>query len=238
VINLERYLSQLVVPGIGTDGQKKIAAAKILVIGAGGLGCPVLTYLAAMGIGTIGIVDNDIVEMKNLHRQVLYNETDTGKLKVQVAREKLQLQNSGIRIVAYPERLTENNASQLFSDHDMVIDCCDNVETRYIIDQYTSDLGKPFVYGAVRQLEGQVSVFNYKDGPSYKHLFPDEELAKSELDCATAGIIGYVPGMVGCLQVNEAVKIILGDDAHILSGEILTINLHSLIFRKFKIKNY
>ena len=237
MISSPRYFSQLAVPGIGPTGQTKIAAAKVLVTGAGGLGCPVLSYLAAMGIGHIGIVENDIVEMKNLHRQVLYSETDIGKLKVQVALEKLQAQNSEIKITAHPERLTQKNARQIIAGYDIVVDCCDNVATRYVVDGHTKELGKPFVYGAVRQMEGQVSVFNYNDGPSYKHLFPDEKMADEELDCAAAGIVGYVTGLVACLQVNEVLKIILGDE-HVLRGEVLTIDLRNLQFRKFKIKRY
>lgn len=237
MISSARYFSQLVVPGIGLEGQTKIANAKVLVIGAGGLGCPVLSYLAAMGIGHIGIVENDIVELKNLHRQVLYSEADIGKLKVQVALEKLQAQNSEIKITLHPERLSQKNALQIIAGYDIIVDCCDNVATRYVVDGYTRELGKPFVYGAVRQMEGQVSVFNYRDGPAYRQLFSDEKMAAAELDCAAAGIIGYVTGLVGCLQVNEVLKIIL-EDEHVLSGQLLTINLRNLQFRKFKIKRY
>lgn len=238
MINKVRYFSQLIIPGIGAEGQSKIAATSVLVVGAGGLGCPVLSYLSAMGIGKIGIIDADTVEMKNLHRQVLYNEADIGKLKVQVAQQKLQAQNSEIKITIYPERLTEINAGKIIAGYSLVIDCCDNVETRYIIDRHTKMLDKPFVYGAVRQMEGQVSVFNYQNGPSYHHLFPDDQIATDEMDCAAAGIVGYVTGIVGCLQVNEVLKIILGNHEGLLSGEILTIDLQNLYFRKFKIKNF
>lgn len=237
MISHARYFSQLIVPVIGPQGQNKISAAKVLVIGAGGLGCPVLSYLAAMGIGHIGIAENDFVEMKNLHRQILYCEADIGKLKVEVAFKKLQDQNSEIKITTHPQKLTGKNARQIIEGYDIVVDCCDNVETRYIVDRHTKELGKPFVYGAVRQMEGQLSVFNYNDGPCYRHLFPDEKMAAAELDCAAAGIIGYVTGLVGCLQVNEVLKIILGD-AHVLTGEVLTIDLRNLQFRKFKIMRY
>lgn len=237
MINSTRYFSQLVVPGIGVEGQNKIAAARVLVIGAGGLGCPVLSYLAAMGIGTIGLIDNDIVEMKNLHRQVLYNEADIGKLKALVAKEKLLAQNSEITIVAYPERLTEKNAAKIITDYDIVVDCCDNAETRYIVDLHTKMQGKPFVFGAIRQMEGQVGVFNYYDGPSYRNLFPDQEIVAAELDCATAGIIGYVTGVVGCLQVGEVLKIILGSN-DLLQDKFLSIDLQTLQITKLKIKKY
>jgi sulfur-carrier protein adenylyltransferase/sulfurtransferase len=209
-----------------------------LVIGAGGLGCPVLSCLAAMGIGYIGMVDDDIVELKNLHRQTLYSEADIGKPKVQVALQRLQAQNSEINITAYRLRFTKKNAAELVADYDMVVDCCDNAQTRYVIDDYTKARGKPFVYGAVRQMEGQLSVFNYKKGPSYRHLFPDETAAALEQDCSSAGITGHVTGLIGSLQVNEVVKIISGDDEHVLSGEILSIDLQGLEFRKLKIRNY
>lgn len=232
-----RYLSQMVIPGIGIDGQQKIAACKVLVIGAGGLGCPVLSYLTSMGIGIIGIVDDDIVEEKNLHRQVLYDEADIGKLKALSAKEKLAQQNSTTRFTAYTERLNEKNAEAIIADYDIIVDCCDNVATRYIVDQVTKTLHKPFVYGAVRHMEGQVSVFNYNSGPSFRQLFPDETIFAGELDCAAAGIIGFVTGIVGCLQVNEVLKIILQDDS-VLSGEVLTVDLQTLLFRKFKISSY
>jgi sulfur-carrier protein adenylyltransferase/sulfurtransferase len=237
VIDIQRYFSQLSVPHIGLAGQQKIAAARVLVIGAGGLGCPVLSYLAAMGTGTIGVMDDAIVEIKNLHRQVLYDEADVGKLKVQVAQEKVRAQNSEIAFNSIPEKLSAENARQFIADYDIVVDCCDNAETRYTLDQYSGQLGKPFVYGAVRKMEGQVSVFNYLNGPSYKHLFPNKEIAAEELDCATAGIVGFVTGIIGCLQVNEVMKIILEDNS-VLSGEVLTMNLQTLHFRKLKLKRY
>jgi adenylyltransferase/sulfurtransferase len=236
--NTERYLSQMLIPGIGSSGQAKIAASKVLVVGAGGLGCPVLTCLAAMGTGNIGIVDGDKVEMKNLHRQPLYCEVDIGKLKVDVARARLVAQNSEINITAYPLWFSQQNAALLISAYDIIVDCCDNAQTRYFIDQHTKAVNKPFVYGAVRQMEGQVSVFNYKNGPAYRHLFPHAAATESELDCASAGIIGQVTGLVGSLQVNEVVKIILEDDEHVLSGDVLTIDMVGLQFRKFRIKTY
>lgn len=238
MINAARYLSQMLIPGIGHEGQAKIAAAKVLVIGAGGLGCPVLTCLAAMGTGYIGIVDDDSVELKNLHRQPLYSEADIGKPKAAIAMQKLQAQNSDITITAWPERFTGKNAAALIAAYDIVVDCCDNAATRYIIDRYTKAAGKPFVYGAVRQMEGQLSVFNYKNGPAYTHLFPDEAAGAAEMDCAGAGIIGYVTSLIGSLQVNEVVKIIVEDDENILSGEVLAIDLQRLEFRKFTIKTY
>lgn len=232
-----RYLSQITIPEIGYGGQQKIAAAKVLIIGAGGLGCPVLSYLTGMGTGTIGIVDNDVVEIQNLHRQVLYTEADIGQLKAVTAKEKLKGLNSNITINVYAERLSKENAHEIIRAYDLVIDCCDNAETRYLVNDITRALNKPFVYGAVRQWEGQLSVFNYKDGPSYRHLFSNEVASAEEKDCASAGITGHVTGIIGSLQVNEALKIILDGD-NVLSGQVLIINLYNLEFRKFKIKKY
>ena len=238
MINTVRYFSQMIMPGIAAEGQAAIAAAKVLVIGAGGLGCPVLAALAAMGTGHIGIIDDDMVEMKNLHRQLLYSEADIGKPKVQVALQKLQAQNSEVTITVYPERFTEPNAAALVAAYDIIVDCCDNAATRYIIDQHTKAQNKPFVYGAVRQWQGQLSVFNFRNGPSYKNLFADEAAAAAETDCASTGIMAHITGIIGSLQVNEVVKIITGDDEHVLSGEVLTIDLQGLEFRKFKVKSY
>ena len=234
-MDVARYFSQIVIPGVGIEGQQALANAKVLVIGAGGLGCPVLSYLTSSGIGTIGVVDDDIVELKNLHRQVLYDESDVQQLKVIVAKEKLMQQNSTVSINAYPERLNPVNVKSIISDYDIVVDCSDNIATRYLIDDISRQLNKPFVYGAVRQMEGQVSVFNYRDGPCFAELFPDKKDFEGQPDCATAGILGYVVGLIGCLQVNEVIKMILKMDG-VLSGEILSIDLGTMNFRKFKIK--
>jgi sulfur-carrier protein adenylyltransferase/sulfurtransferase len=237
VSNALRYLSQMTIPEIGHSGQQKIGTAKVLVIGAGGLGCPVLSYLTGLGTGTIGIVDNDVVEIQNLHRQVLYTEADIGQLKAATAAKKLKALNSNITINIYAERLTKENALQIIGAYDLVIDCCDNAQTRYLVNDTTRSLNKPFVYGAVRHWEGQLSVFNYKNGPSYRHLFSSETASAEEENCASAGISGHVTGVVGSLQVNEALKIILGDD-NVLSGQVLIINLYNLEFKKLTIKKY
>lgn len=225
----------MVISGISREGQQRMAAAKVLVIGAGGLGCPVLSYLAGAGIGTIGIVDPDTVELKNLHRQVLYHEADLQQPKAIAARKKLSAQNSSIVIHAYPECLTESNAGSLISRFDIVVDCCDNIETRYLIDTVTRQQQKPFVYGAVRQWEGQISVFNYRQGPSFSDLFPEPAVFANELDCATAGIMGHVAGITGCIQANETIKIILQEEP-VLSGKVMAFDLSILNFRTFNFK--
>lgn len=233
-MNMQRYFSQMTIPNIGIQGQQKISEAKILVVGAGGLGCPVLSQLTAMGIATIGIIDDDVVQLQNLHRQTLYNEADMGKPKVLVAAEKLTQQNSTVNIITYQERLTALNADTIIAHYDIVIDCCDNVATRYCIDDSCHTLNKPFVYGAVRQYQGQLAVFNYKTGPRYRHLFADPQQGLLEQDCATAGIMGFVTGIVGSMQVNEALKIIL-QSPDILSGYVMVMDFEKYVFRKFKI---
>lgn len=234
-MDLSRYFSQMAIPEIGVKGQQLIAAAKVLVIGAGGLGCPVLSYLAGAGIGTIGVIDDDRVEAKNLHRQVLYAEADISQLKAVAAKKKLTELNSTIVVHAYPERLTPDNAGILIPAYDIVVDCCDNIRTRYIAGEATRQYNKPFVYGAVRHLQGQMSVFNYQEGPSFTDLFPDKTIFDNEQDCAAAGITGCTAGLVGCLQASEVLKIVTGM-ATILSGEVLTIDLAAMHFRKLKIR--
>ena len=232
----QRYFSQIAMPQIGPFGQQKIQAASVLVIGAGGLGCPVLSYLAGLGVGRIGIMDNDTVALQNLHRQVLYTEAEIGRLKAVVAGERLLQQNSSLNINTYPYRLDAGNAIDTVKAYDVVIDCCDNVATRYVIDDSTKKLQIPFVYGAVKHMEGQVSVFNYKGGPCYRDLFADENAAAFENDCSFAGIAGFVTGTVGSLQVTEAMKIIV-EHKQVLSGVVLCIDLEQQVFRKFKIRS-
>lgn len=232
--DMRRYIHQIIIPEVGIEGQRKIAKSKILVVGAGALGCPVLQYLAGLGVGQIGVVDNDTVSKENLHRQVLYYEDEVGKSKAAVAKEKLARLNSDIVINAVTERLDAENAGRIIAHYDIIIDCSDNIETRYCIDQASKLFNKPFVYGGVRRYEGQVSVFNYKDGPSFFSIFPDKKLFEQELDCASAGIVGYVAGVIGCLQVNEALKIILGMEP-CLSGFMLTADLQTMVMRKLKL---
>ncbi len=229
-----RYASQMIIPEIGVEGQQKLAQAKVLVVGAGGLGCPALLYLAGLGIGTIGIADDDTVSIANLHRQVLYTEADKGKPKAIIAQQRLQQHNSTLNIIAHTERVTAKNAAALINDYDMVVDCSDNIDTRYIIDQATAAQHKPFVYAGIRRFEGQVAVFNYKGAPSFTDSFPDKERFTAEQDCATAGIVGYTAGLVACLQVNEVVKCVLQLPG-VLAGEILTVHLQTMVMRRWKL---
>lgn len=233
--DLFRYMSQVMVPEVGSLGQQHIEAARLLVIGAGGLGCPALQYLVGMGVGNIGIVDDDTVSITNMPRQILYTEQDVGRLKVDVAKERLQRMNSRVTIDCYAHRLNAGNARQFLKLYDLVIDCSDNIDTRYIIDEACCDQCKPFVYAGVRHFEGQVSVFNYDGGPSFSTVFPDRQQFELVADCATAGTLGHTVGLIACLQVNEALKIILHRQDS-LSGYLLTIDLLTLIMRKLKLR--
>jgi sulfur-carrier protein adenylyltransferase/sulfurtransferase len=233
-VNSHRYLSQLNVPEVGKEGQEKFLASKVLVIGAGGLGCPALQYLAGMGIGVIGILDDDLVQLSNLHRQVLYNEEDVGKVKVHVAADKIKLINSDIEIRAISARASLENISSLISDYHIVVDCTDNLQSRMIIDEACHSLGIPLVFGAVRQFEGQVSVFNYHNQSRYSDFYKESQNLEV-ISCAQDGIMGHTAGLIGCLMTNEVVKIILGLD-NVLSGMLLSINLLSGQMRKFKLQ--
>jgi adenylyltransferase/sulfurtransferase len=192
-------------------------------VGAGGLGCPVLQYLAAAGIGTLGIIDFDDVEESNLQRQILFGTSSLGKNKALAAKKRLEDLNPDITINAYPYQLTANNALDLFKQYDIIVDGTDNFATRYLINDAAIICNKPIVYGAIYKFEGQVSVFNYKDGPSYRCLFPNPPKLGSVANCSEIGVLGVLPGIIGTLQANEVIKIILGFD-HVLSGKLFCFN--------------
>jgi molybdopterin/thiamine biosynthesis adenylyltransferase/rhodanese-related sulfurtransferase len=205
-----RYQRQLQLPGFGREGQQKLADAKVLVIGAGGLGVPVLQYLTGMGVGTLGIVDADQVSLSNLHRQVIYTPADVGQLKVDCCVQKLKKQNQDVQFNTYPHFLSSDNALDIVKDYDLVVDATDNFNARYLINDACVILKKPFVYGALQQFEGHVSVFNHQDGPTYRCLYP-EPLGEGQIpDCNTAGVLGIVPGLIGSYQALETIKIITG----------------------------
>jgi sulfur-carrier protein adenylyltransferase/sulfurtransferase len=233
--NYTRYGSQLLMPEIGMQGQAKISAARLLVIGAGGLGCPLLTYATAAGVGTIGMVDDDKVSLSNLHRQVLYTENDIGKMKVDAAGTILSAMNSNLKFEIFPERIVLSNARSLVEKFDIVADCSDNIATRYLVDDVCARLQKPLIYAAIRGFEGQVSVFNYRGGPSFSHAFPDRTVFEGENDCAMAGILGTTAGVMGCLMANEALKVML-EMNEVLSGKVLSINLLTINMRKWRLK--
>jgi adenylyltransferase/sulfurtransferase len=225
--DLDRYQRQLIIPAVGEAGQEKLKQARVLVTGAGGLGSPVLMYLAAAGVGTIGIVDFDIVSISNLQRQVLYVTGNIGRVKADVAAERISLLNPLIRVISYPIRLTVENAPDILAGYDIAIDCSDNFATRYLLSDATHEAGIPMVYGAVFQFMGQVSVLNYKGGPSYRDLFPEEMHLAGDNQTDPPGVIGALPGIIGSIQACEVIKIITGA-GDILAGRLLQIDALSL----------
>lgn len=220
---IRRYNRHIIMPEVGLDGQEKLKVAKVLVIGAGGLGCPVLLYLTAAGVGTLGIVDDDVVDESNLQRQVLFSTEDIGKKKVSVTQLKLQAQNPEVKVILHPERLTAVNALEIFKNYDFIIDGSDNFPTRYLVNDACVILNKPLVFGSIFKFEGQVSVFNYKNGPTYRCLFPQPPNAAESPSCSQIGVIGVLPGMIGTMMTNEAIKLILGK-GKLLSGRLFIIN--------------
>lgn len=231
---MNRYNRHIILSEIGQKGQDKLANAKVLVVGAGGLGCPVLQYLAAAGIGTIGIIDFDVVEESNLQRQVLYGISSLGKNKAIAAKERLIDLNDTIKIHAYSEKLAHAFALDLFEDYDIIVDGTDNFSTRYLINDASVIKNKPLVYGAIYKFEGQVAVFNYKNGPSYRCIFPNPPEKNSIPNCSEIGVLGVLPGIIGSLQANEVLKIILGL-GDVLSGKLLCYNALTNDVRTLKI---
>ena len=219
----DRYIRQINLKDFGPEAQQKLKDASVLVVGAGGLGIPVLQYLNAMGVGTLGIVDQDIIALSNLQRQVLYSEQDLGKSKVQVTLEKLKAQNSETQFKRYDTFLVRDNALEIIADFDLLVDASDNFPTRYLINDACVMLKKPFVYGALHGFEGQVSVFNYRNGPTYRCLFPTMPSEQEIPDCNENGVLGVIPGIVGNLQALEVVKI-LTNKGKVLSGKLLLFN--------------
>lgn len=229
---LSRYNRQMILPELGLAGQEKLKAAKVLVIGAGGLGCPILQYLAAAGVGEIGIIDDDVVELSNLHRQILYNHTDLGQPKAKVAAAKLAMLNPHIRLKAYHERFTAASAAKICRDYDLVIDCSDNFSTRYLVNDTCVTLAKTLLFGSILQFEGQVAVFNYQGSANYRNLYPTPPT--ENLNCVEGGVIGILPGIVGLYMANEALKLICGI-GETLSGKLMTINALNNTVLVFKI---
>ncbi len=214
-----RYNRHLLLNEVGLCGQQKIKSSKVLVIGAGGLGCPSLLYLAAAGVGTIGIIDFDKVEESNLQRQVLFETKDIGKNKATCAKQKLDSLNPLINIIAYNFALSNKNALDLFTQFDIIVDGTDNFTSRYIINDACFLSKRPLIYGSIHKFEGQVSVFHFKNGPSYRCLFPTPPSPESTPSCSQAGVLGVLPGVIGSMQCNEALKIILGI-GDVLSGRL------------------
>jgi adenylyltransferase/sulfurtransferase len=223
-----RYHCQMALPGFGQRGQQLLQKARVLLIGAGGLGCPAAQYLAASGVGTIGLVDDDIVSESNLHRQILFTPKDVGLPKVEVASKRLQIQNPGVTIIPFHLRVTSSTIMELLKGFDLLIEGTDNFDTKYLLNDACVLSGKPLIYGAIYQYEGQVAIWNVlqKDGsysPNYRDVFPDAETALVP-DCSDGGVIPTLAGVVGCMQANEAIKY-LTKVPTLLSGKLWMINI-------------
>lgn len=205
----KRYTKQTILDEVGLIGQVKLKNARVVVIGAGGLGCPIIQYIAACGIGTIGIVDFDVIEHSNLHRQVLYTPQDIGKKKAEVAKERVVAQNPDTVIEIFDCALNEDNAEFILSQFDLVIDGCDNFLTRYSVNDTCVQLGLPLVYGSILGFQGQLAVFNYQGSKNLRDLFPEPPNAEDVPNCSDNGVLGVVPGVIGTLMANEALKCLL-----------------------------
>ncbi len=236
-----RYSRHLILPEVGMVGQKKLRAASVLVIGAGGLGCPISLYLTAAGIGRLGLVDFDVVDRTNLQRQILYGESVIGVPKVEAAAERLKDLNPDVEIETYSVKLTSENALQIMSDYDIIVDGTDNFPTRYLTNDAAVILGKPYIYGSIFRFEGQVSVFlsrpfnGFERGPCYRCLFPAPPPPGAVPSCAEGGVLGVLPGIIGAIQTAEAIKLILGIGEPLI-GKMMLIDTLRMEFRTVKIR--
>ena len=229
----ERYRRHLSLPEFGLEGQQRLLASSVLLIGAGGLGCPLAQYLAAAGVGRIGLVDFDVVDVSNLQRQVLYGTADVGRPKVEVARERIRAQNPDVDVVTFSERLTSENALERLRDFDVVIDGTDNFPTRYLSNDACVLLGKPTVYGAILRFEGQASTFDARRGPCYRCLFPEPPPPGSVPSCAEGGVLGVLPGIVALIQATETVKLLTGVGEPLI-GRFLHYDALAMRFDEFR----
>ena len=234
---LRRYSRHLVLPEVGPEGQRRLLASRVLVVGAGGLGSPVALYLAAAGVGTIGLVDFDTVDESNLQRQVLYGESDVGRPKLEAAAERLADLNPHVRVVPHPTRLTADDALEVIGGYDLVVDGTDNFPTRYLVNDACVLQGKPYVYGSIFRFEGQVAVFWGAHGPCYRCLFAEPPPPGLVPSCAEGGVLGVLPGVIGSLQANEAIKLLLpeGSGADPAVGRLTTFDALRLRFRELRV---
>jgi molybdopterin/thiamine biosynthesis adenylyltransferase/rhodanese-related sulfurtransferase len=232
---IRHYSRHLIMPEVGTAGQRKLKAARVLTIGAGGLGSPLGLYLAAAGVGTLGLVDFDVVDETNLHRQVLFGRTAVGRPKIQAATERLRDLNPHIDIVPHETRLDSSNALDLFKDYDVIVDGTDNFPTRYLVNDACVLLGKPNVYGSIFRFEGQVSIFWGARGPCYRCLFPEPPPPGLVPSCAEGGVLGVLPGIIGSLQANEVIKLIVGAGDPLI-GRLVLFDALRMRFRELKLK--
>ncbi len=231
---LERYKRHLLLDGVGPEGQQKLLQSRVLLIGAGGLGSPAALYLGAAGVGTLGMADFDRVDASNLQRQVLYGTADVGRAKVEVAKERLGGLNPDVEVIAHDERLEAANAEAIISQYDVVLDGTDTFPSRYLTSDICTWLNKPLVYGSVMRFEGQVSVFDARTGPCYRCLFPEPPPPELAPNCAEAGVLGVLPGVIGLLQSTEVLKLLLGIGDPLI-GRLLVYDALAMEFRRFKV---
>lgn len=231
MVDVARHARHLSLPDVGVEGQRRLHQSSVLIIGAGGLGSPAALYLAAAGVGRIGLIDNDAVELSNLQRQIIHSSDDVGRPKVASAKSSLHALDPNIVVEVFHERLNPTNVLQRFEGWDLILDGTDNLPTRYLVDDACSILGLPWVYGSVFRFEGQVSLFNFQSGPCYRDLFPDPPPAGAVPSCAEAGVLGVLPGLVGVLQATEALKVLLGMPPS-LSGTLLLYDAKTMTFDK------
>ncbi len=230
-----RYSRHLIMPEVGMEGQLKLKAARVLLIGSGGLGAPLGLYLTAAGVGHIGLVDFDVVDFTNLQRQVTFGTSDVGRPKAEAAKARLTNLNPDVQIATYETKLTSENALELFRDYDIIVDGTDNFPTRYLVNDACILLGKPNVYGSIFRFEGQVTVFGMPDGPCYRCLYPEPPPPGLVPSCAEGGVLGVLPGIIGSLQALETIKLIIGRGAS-LAGRLLLFDALSMKFRELKLR--
>ena len=231
----ERYSRHIILPEVGLEGQKRLKAASVLCIGTGGLGAPLLLYLAAAGVGRIGIVDFDVVDSSNLHRQVIHGTSWVGKPKIESAKSRVLEINPNCQVDLYETRLSSENALDIIEPYDVVVDGTDNFPTRYLVNDACVLLNKPNVYGSIFRFEGQATVFNYEGGPNYRDLYPEPPPPGMVPSCAEGGVLGVLCGIIGTIQATEAIKIILGQGTT-LSGRLLLYNALEMKFRELKLR--
>jgi len=232
---IARYSRHLIMPEVALDGQKKLKRARVLTIGAGGLGSPLAMYLAAAGIGTIGIVDFDVVDESNLQRQIIHGTSDLGRPKLESARERIEDINPNVEVETFGEPLSSENAMEIFEDYDVIVDGTDNFPTRYLVNDACVLAGKPNVYGSIFRFEGQASVFYAEEGPCYRCLYPEPPPPGLVPSCAEGGVLGILPGAIGTIQATETVKLILGIGEPLIS-RLLLYDALSMRFREMKLR--
>ena len=235
VDEVRRYSRHLIIPDVGMDGQKRLKNAKVLVVGAGGLGSPALLYLAAAGVGTLGIIDFDVVDESNLQRQVIHGQSDVGRPKAESARDSIKEVNPNVEVVLHQDRLESDNALEIFADYDLILDGTDNFATRYLVNDACVILNKPYVWGSIYRFDGQVSVFWNEYGPQYRDLYPEPPPPGMVPSCAEGGVLGVLCASIGSVMVNEAIKLItgIGDP---LVGRLLIFDALEMTWREVKVR--